>query len=53
MAYPDFFGINVSNELSSDQIKEYNILTDCIAIMGLVVTIWAGLNISSLVEKKK
>lgn len=53
MCYPEWFGIEISKELSNSEIIQSTILSDGIAIIGLAVAVWTGLNIANLIEKRE
>lgn len=53
MCYPDLFGIEVKEKLSGGDIVEATILSNGIAIIGLAVAVWTGLNIVNSIEKRE
>lgn len=51
---PIIFSIKIvlyEGEVNSDLIQN-EVLSNCIAIIGFAVTVWAGLNINNYIEKK-
>lgn len=53
MCYPQLFGIKLSRNLSDGEIIQSTILSDGIAIIGLAVAVWTGLNIANSIEKRE
>ncbi len=53
MCYPDWFGIELTKNLSDKEIIEASLLSDCVAIIGLAVAVWTGLNIANSIEKRE
>ncbi len=53
VSFPETFGLQLSESLSSEEKIEAAILSDCVALIGLAIAVWTGLNIANSIESRE
>lgn len=53
VSFPESFGLQLSEALTSEEKIETAILSDCVSLIGLAIAVWTGLNIANSIERRE